>query len=82
MGKRLSKTKAGPGLGHLQALGISALTLIPKNTVTSWVLGSGLKLALRVLEALMSEDIFIILLSCYINIHLYSKKRTLKPTNP
>ena len=31
MGNRLSKTKARPGLGHLQAFGISTLTLIPKN---------------------------------------------------
>ena len=31
VGKRLSKTKAGPGLGHLQASGISTLTLIRRN---------------------------------------------------
>jgi len=35
VGKRLSKTKAGPGLGHLQAFGISTLTLIPKNNFPS-----------------------------------------------
>ena len=30
VGKRLSQTKAGPGLGHLQASGISTPTLIPE----------------------------------------------------